>query len=112
MIFHEVFLFAEVHFRKGLELPEMRPAVLIHGLQFIISALPEQGTYGDMHEVLFLFFGEFLPDIPEFLDSDEEQNGLHVGLFPKSFYQAGFQVPPPRLQVILRLLHLAKITHK
>ncbi len=109
MVFHEVFLFAEVHFRQGFELTEMRPAIFIYRLQLIIPALPEEGTDGYMHQVLLLLFGEFLPYIAEFLDSDEEQNGFHIGFLPKSLNQAGFQIPPPGLQIILCLLHLAKI---
>ena len=64
-----------------------------------------------MHQVLFLFLGEFSANIPEFLDPDQEQDGFHIGLFAKSLYQPGFQVPPSGLEVILRLLHPAKIIY-
>ncbi len=45
-----------------------------------------------MHEVLFLLFRELFSYISKLLDPDEEKDGFHIGLFPKSFYQPGFQV--------------------
>jgi len=62
-----------------------------------------------MHEILLLFLGIFFFQHPIFLDADQKQNGLQVGLLTKSFKEPAFQIPPPRLQIILNT-HAAKIS--
>lgn len=109
MIFQEILLLRHGHFRKGLQLPEMRPAILIYALQLIITALTKKGADGNMHKVLLLLFREFIPQVSKLLDANEEKNSFHIGLFPEPFHEPGFQVPPSRLQIILRLLHGAKV---
>ena len=101
MILQKILLFSRIEFWQYFELPEMRPAILVVSLQFIVTTLGQQAAYGNMHQVLFLFFGEFLPYIPEFLDPYQEQNGFHVRFLAKALHQFRFQVPPANLQVIL-----------
>jgi hypothetical protein len=54
-----------------------------------------------MHKILFFFLGEFGTDIPELLDADQEKDGFHVWLLAKPLHELFFQLPPPRLEVIL-----------
>ena len=97
MIFQEVFLFNHIHYRQCFQLPEMRPAFIVSALQFIVTALCKKRTNGDVHQVLLLLLGEFLAEIPEFLYTDKEENGLHIRLLSESLHQFGFQVPPATL---------------
>ncbi len=38
-----------------------------------------------MHQVLLLFFGEFIAYVSEFLDADKEQDCFEVGFFAEAF---------------------------
>lgn len=87
----------------------MRPSVGVGAFQFIIATLGEESADRYVHQILFLLFREFIADIAQLLDTDQEKDRFHVRSFAKSFYQSGFQVPPSALQVILRLLHTANL---
>ncbi|MEY3982888.1 MAG: hypothetical protein RL160_445 [Bacteroidota bacterium] len=50
-----------------------RPTILIHAVQFIISAVAQHLAYGNVHEADFFFFGEFFFwQHAQFSDSDDE----------------------------------------
>lgn len=108
MILQEILLFDRVHIRHLLQLFKMRPALFIHSLEFIEPAWGKQLTNGYMHEVLFLFLGEFLLYLSKFLDADEEQDAFQVRLLRKSFCEFRFQVPPALLKVV-SCKHAAKL---
>lgn len=108
MVFQKVFLFYHIENRQGLQLPEVRPSILIHRFQLIIPALGQQAAYRNVHEVLLLFLGKFGLDISKLLYPYEEQNGFHIGFLSKPLHQPGFEIPPAALQIIL-YLHTAKI---
>ena len=107
MVFQEILLFCRPHLGQGLELPEMRPLMGIESLDLVVAALHEQGTHGDMHEVLLLFFGEFLLRSAQLLYADQEKYRLHIGLFPETQLQFPFQILPSggyiRLQIHVQI---------
>lgn len=86
MVFDEIFLFRQIHFRQGLQLLKMRPSVRIIPFYNVVTTLGEDRTNGHMHQVLLLFLGDFFLYKPRFLHPDQEQNGLQVGLFPETLH--------------------------
>lgn len=72
MIFQEIFLFNGIHLRHGLQLAEMRPAIIIRAFRLIIAAGRQQAADGDMHQVLLLLLGKFFFQLPGFLDADKK----------------------------------------
>lgn len=108
MILHEVLLLCKIQYRQWFQLPVMRPAFLIHHGKFIIAAGRQQRTDCHVHQILFLFFAEFRLEITYFLYPDQEQDGLHIRLFPKPLHQLFLKCPPPALNIILHI-HPAKI---
>ena len=109
MILHEIFLLNKIENRKGFQLTVMRPSFFIHHFQFIVSTGRKQAANGHMHQILFLFLGEFGSEIADFLNADQEKNGFHIGFFPKPGHKFFFQGPPPALDIIFHI-HPAKIT--
>src|SRR6185312_2240713 len=89
----------------------MRTSFFIHSLELIISALGEQTANGNMHQILFLFFGKFLPHFAQFLYANQKKNCFHIRLFSKAFHQLRFQCPPPELDIFFTI-HAAKITRR
>lgn len=109
MIFEEILLLKCMEFRNGFQLPEMRPALLIMAFEYIITALRQYGTYGNMHEILLFFLAEILFARAQFLYADKKKDAVHFGLDAVFLLEFDAEFQPSYLNVFCSVLHSTKI---
>lgn len=78
----------------------VRPSIFIPSGIGVITFQAEQMANGDMHEILFLLLGKRCPDLPQFLDTDQQQDCIHIGqgIVTQGFFDPGADFQPAEIE--------------
>ena len=106
--FEELLLVCHAFRTNGFDEFPVGPAVGIYTKKRVVPVVAQQAADGDVHQVLFFFFGEFGAHLPQLLYADEQQNSVEFRrrVEPhRIFYQMAYAQP---LKIKFPILHLAQ----